>query len=111
MDKRNIASRILASALLLALSGAAYAETAQEIVAKTDEVRNPKQPFHTTTTLTAYVSGAERDQTTLAVYSKVDPSNGQFRNLVQYVDPPRDAGKRVLLGEGALWFYDPASKT
>ncbi|HEV2112047.1 MAG TPA: outer membrane lipoprotein-sorting protein, partial [Gammaproteobacteria bacterium] len=57
------------------------------------------------------VSGKERDQTTLAVYSKVDPSTGQFRNLVQYLDPPRDAGKRVLLGGGALWFYDPASKT
>ena len=111
MDKHNIASRILAAVLLLTLSGAAWAETAQEIVAKTDEVRNPKQPFHTTTTLTAYVSGAERDQTTLEVYSKVDPSNGQFRNLVQYVAPARDAGKRVLLGGGALWFYDPASKT
>ncbi|HEV2111831.1 MAG TPA: outer membrane lipoprotein-sorting protein, partial [Gammaproteobacteria bacterium] len=101
MDMHRIASRILASTLLLALSGAAWAETAQAIIAKADEVRNPKQPFHTTTTLTAYVSGKERDQTTLAVYSKVDPSTGQFRNLVQYLDPPRDAGKRVLLGGGA----------
>lgn len=111
MKTPHIASRLFASALLLALSGAAWAETAQEIVAKTDEVRNPKQPFHTTTTLTAYVAGKERDQTTLEVYSKVDPATGQFRNLVQYVNPPRDAGKRVLLGGGALWFYDPASKT
>ena len=111
MDMHRIATRLMAAVLLLALAGAASAETAQEIVAKTDEVRNPRQPFHTTTTLTAYVSGVERDQTTLEVYSKVDPSSGQFRNLVQYVAPPRDAGKRVLLGGGALWFYDPASKT
>ena len=111
MDTNRIAVRILVPVLLLALPGAAWAETAQEIVAKTDEVRNPRQPFHTHTTLTAYVSGQERDQTGLEVYSKVDPATGQFRNLVQYVDPPRDAGKRVLLGGGALWFYDPASKT
>lgn len=111
MDMHRIATRLSAAVMLLTLSGVVYAETAQEIVAKTDEVRNPKRPFHNITTLTAYVSGVERDQTTLDVYSKVDPVTGQFRNLVQYVAPARDAGKRVLLGGGALWFYDPASKT
>jgi outer membrane lipoprotein-sorting protein len=30
---------------------------------------------------------------------------------VQYVEPPRDAGKRVLLDGRSLWFFDPASKT
>lgn len=88
----------------------ARADTASEIVARTDQVRNPQQPFHTTVTLVEYVSGRERDQDTLTVFAKVDPGTHQFRNLVQYVAPPRDAGKRVLLGGGALWFYDPASK-
>ena len=85
-------------------------DTAPEIIARTDEVRNPQQPFHTTVTLVEYVSGRARDQDTLAVFAKMDPRTHQFRNLVQYVAPPRDAGKRVLLGGGALWFYDPASK-
>lgn len=89
---------------------AARAETAGEIVARTDQVRNPQQPFHTTVTLVEYVSGRERDQDTLTVFAKADPRTHQFRNLVQYAAPPRDAGKRVLLGGGALWFYDPASK-
>ena len=91
-------------------SVAARAETAPEIIARTDEARNPQQPFHSTVTLVDYVSGRERDQDTLTVFAKMDPRTHQFRNLVQYVAPPRDAGKRVLLGVGALWFYDPASK-
>ncbi len=88
----------------------AWADTAGEIVARTDQARNPQQPFHTTVTLVEYVSGRERDQDTLRVFAKADARTHQFRNLVQYVAPPRDAGKRVLLGGDALWFYDPASK-
>lgn len=88
----------------------AWADSAADIIARTDQVRNPQQPFHTTVTLVEYVSGRERNQDTLTVFAKTDPRTHQFRNLVQYVAPPRDAGKRVLLGGGALWFYDPASK-
>ena len=29
---------------------------------------------------------------------------------MRYVEPPRDAGKMVLLDGRSLWFYDPASK-
>lgn len=88
----------------------ALADTALQIIARTDEIRNPQQPFRSTVTLVDYVSGRERDRDSLTVFAKMDPRTHQFRNLVQYVAPPRDAGKRVLLGGGALWFYDPASK-
>ncbi len=99
---------ILAVALLIA--GIAQAQTAQEIVAATDKVRNPGQPFRTTLKLTEYVGGKERNHDLLAVFSKEDPSTRQFRNLVQYLEPARDAGKRVLLDGRSLWFYDPDSK-
>jgi len=102
-----------AVAVALALFAAgrlAQAQTAQEIVAATDKVRNPAQPFRTTLKLTEYVAGKERDHDSLAVFSKEDPSTRQFRNLVQYVEPARDAGKRVLLDGHSLWFYDPDSK-
>jgi hypothetical protein len=104
-----------AQALLLALvftlgAGAAWAQSAQEIIAAADKVRNPSQPFRVTNRLTEYVSGAVRGTTGLVVYSKVDPASGQFRDLVRYVDPPRDAGKMALLDGTVLWFYDPASK-
>lgn len=93
-----------------AIAGTAYAESAQQIIAQTDLVRNPDQPYRSVITLTEYLSGRERNQDTLVVFAKKDPATRQFRNLVEYVEPARDAGKRVLLGGGALWFYDPASK-
>src|SRR5580704_9282873 len=102
---------LAALACLLILSRTAGAQTATDIVAATDRVRNPQEPFRSTITLTEYVSGRERGHDTLVVFSKQDPATGQFRNLVQYVEPARDAGKRVLLDGRSLWFYDPASKT
>jgi len=101
---------ILPAAVWLAMAAAAEAQTAQEIIVATDKVRNPDRPFRSTLRLTEYVSGQERDHDSLAVYSKQDGATGQFRNLVQYVEPARDAGKRVLLDGHSLWFYDPNSK-
>ena len=102
--------RLLSVAAALFLSGLAHAQTAQEIVTATDKVRNPGQPFRTTFRLTEYVGGQERDHDSLVVLSKEDPATRQFRNLVQYLEPARDAGKRVLLDGHSLWFYDPDSK-
>ena len=104
------ALRILPLTLALWVGVAAQAQTAQEIVAGTDKIRNPSEPFRTTLRLTEYVGGQERNHDTLIVYSKEDRQTAQFRNLVQYVEPARDAGKRVLLDGHSLWFYDPDSK-
>ena len=102
--------RLLLLAAALCLSGLAHAQTAQEIVTATDKVRNPGQPFRTTFRLTEYVGGQERNHDSLVVLSKEDTATRQFRNLVQYLEPARDAGKRVLLDGHSLWFYDPDSK-
>src|SRR5215472_1516681 len=104
------ALRIFPLTLALWVAMAAHAETAQEIVAGTDKIRNPSEPFRATLRLTEYVGGQERNHDTLIVYSKEDRQTAQFRNLVQYVEPARDAGKRVLLDGHSLWFYDPDSK-
>jgi outer membrane lipoprotein-sorting protein len=101
------------SLVALALLGAALptrAQTAQEIVAATDKIRNPGQPFRVTNTLSEYVSGKLRNQNVLVVYSKVDKATGQFRSVVRYAEPARDIGKMVLLDGKVIWFYDPASK-
>jgi outer membrane lipoprotein-sorting protein len=103
--------RFAAFASMLIAAGTACAQTATEIVAATDKVRNPHEPFRSTITFTQYISGREREHNTLVVFSKEDPATRQFRNLVQYVEPARDAGKRVLLDGRSLWFFDPASKT
>jgi outer membrane lipoprotein-sorting protein len=100
----------LVIALVLAAAGIAQAQTAQEIIAAADKVRNPGQPFRSTNTLIEYVAGKERDRDVLIVYAKEDAKTHQFRNLVRYVEPPRDAGKMVLLDGRTFWFYDPSSK-
>src|SRR5579863_771244 len=101
---------ILPMAAWLGVGAVARAQSAHEIVVATDKVRNPDKPFRSTLRLTEYVGGQERDHDSLALYSKEDGTTRQFRNLVQYVEPARDAGKRVLLDGHSLWFYDPDSK-
>jgi outer membrane lipoprotein-sorting protein len=101
---------ILPMAAWLGMAAVAEAQSAEEIVVATDKVRNPDKPFRSTLRLTEYVSGQERDHDSLVLYSKEDGATRQFRNLVQYVEPARDAGKRVLLDGHSLWFYDPNSK-
>jgi hypothetical protein len=85
--------------------------SAQTVIVRSDAVRNPDKPFQMNIRLTEYVDGSERNQIILGVYSKVDEASGQFKNLVRYMEPPRDAGKTVLMNGSMMWFYDPASKT
>jgi len=85
--------------------------TAQEIIAQTDKVKNPRQAFRSTNVLTEYVAGAVRNESTIVVYAKEDSSTGQFRNLIRYNEPPRDSGKMALFSGRLLWFFDPTSKT
>ncbi len=109
-DGVGLVSALLVVLALFALAAPAYAQAPREIVAAADMVRNPGQPFRATDTLTEYVSGKPTDQDQLVVYAKEDPSTHQFRNLVRYVEPPRDAGKIALFDNRNLWFYDPSSK-
>lgn len=89
---------------------ASRAQSAHDIIAGADEVRNPDQPFRITATVTEYQSGKATDRDVFTVYSKLDPASGQFRDVMLYVEPPRDAGKMLLLNGDRLWFYDPASQ-
>jgi len=96
--------------VLTMYAASALAQSAQEIVAAADKVRNAEQSSRSTLVLTEYVSGQERSHSTFVLFSKED-SAGNFRNLLQYVEPPRDAGKRVLLDGRSYWFFDPASQS
>ncbi len=114
MKKRKLYS--LAIALLLSFTaGQALAAderpTAQSIIARSDAVRNPDVPFRLNLRLSEYVDGAEGNEVILRVFSKIDRASGQFKNLVRYLEPPRDLGKGVLMYGTTMWFYDPASKT
>lgn len=110
MKKRQLISVALFAVLGL-LVGPAFAKlTAQEILAASDAIRNPDHPFGLTTTLTEYRNGKQTDLSTLAVYSKAEQGSGQFRSLIRFVAPARDANKLMLKSGNELWFYDPANK-
>jgi outer membrane lipoprotein-sorting protein len=111
-NKKEIKMRQLKMALLsLVMSGLAHAApSAQEILAASDAVRNPDHPFGLTTTLIEYRNGKQTDTSTLAVYSKADKNGGQFRSLIRFVAPVRDANKLMLKNGNELWFYDPSNK-
>ena len=93
------------------LAAAACAATdAQSILAASDAVRNPAKPFGVVVTLIEYRNRKQTESNMLEVYSKADKSGGQYRTLIRFVDPPRDANKLMLKSGNDLWFFDPASK-
>jgi len=103
--------RLIAAAALIASAGAAgAAPDAQAILAASDAIRNPGKPFSLTTTLVEYRNGKQVDTNTLTVYSKADLNSGQFRSLIRFVAPARDANKLMLKNGNDLWFFDPSSK-
>jgi len=82
----------------------------QAILAASDEVRNPSRPFAVGVSLIEYRNAQQTDANTLSVLSKEDARGGQYRTLIRFVAPTRDAGKLMLKSGNELWFYDPASK-
>jgi hypothetical protein len=121
----NVKSRVNSRTLVFVVVVAALATggarawaappTAREIVEAADRARNPQQAFRSTLTLVTYRGGQARDRLVIGVHAKPEAAPAgaarSFKNLVRYIDPPRDAGKLVLLDASKMWFYDPASKT
>lgn len=106
--------RIMRAAVMLlaitATAAAAADPSAQQLLAESDAVRNPDKPFGLTTTLLEFRNGQQTDAEVLKIYSKADPATSQFRTLVQFVAPARDANKLMLKNGNDLWFYDPSSQ-
>jgi hypothetical protein len=104
-------NRVLLAAWLALLAGVACAAPgAQALLAASDAIRNPGKPFGLTVSLVEYRNGRQVDASTLNVYSKADPGSGQFRSLIRFAAPARDANKLMLKSGNDLWFFDPSSK-
>jgi hypothetical protein len=86
------------------------ASDAQRILAASDSIRNPSRSFGLTTTLVEYHNSRETDSNSLQIYAKADAHGGQYRNLIRFVAPARDANKLMLKNGNDLWFYDPSSQ-
>ena len=100
---------VLAVGLVFALE-AHGALSAQQILAACDEVRNPSRPFVVLITLIEYRNSKQTDNNTLSVHSKADSAGGQYRTLMRFVAPARDANKLMLKNGNDLWFFDPSSQ-
>lgn len=83
---------------------------AQEILKKSDNVRNPDKAFSLITTLISYKSGKQHETSKLVLYSLPGTNGGQFRSLLRFISPQRDAGKLTLKSGRDLWLYDPNSQ-
>lgn len=84
---------------------------AQAMLARSDAIRNPGQPFRVTVTLTEFEKSVQVNTTTLVSFARTLEAGGQFASLVRFVQPARDAGKVMLKNGSDLWFYDPATKS
>jgi outer membrane lipoprotein-sorting protein len=102
---------LFAGLMLICASASRGEPDPQAILAASDAVRNPNRPFGLTTTLIEYRRGKQTDSNTLSVFSKAESNSGQFRTLIRFVAPARDANKLMLKDGNDLWFYDPSSKS
>ncbi|MDE2398654.1 MAG: outer membrane lipoprotein-sorting protein [Burkholderiales bacterium] len=110
LPRRLALASLCALGLGLCAGAAQAAPDAQKMLAESDAIRNPSQPFRVTVTLTEFEKGQQVDTTTLVSYARTLAS-GQFASLLRFVQPLRDAGKVMLKNGSDLWFYDPATKS
>lgn len=99
--------------LLMACCGAvANAQTpdAMALLAESDRIRNPPGSFSVRILLSEYRQQKLANSSSLLVYARPAEQDGDYRNLVRFVAPVRDAGKLMLRNGQDLWFYDPASQ-
>lgn len=95
---------------LVGVDSTRAAVDAQALLAASDAIRNPTQPFRVTVTLTDFDKGQQVDTSTLTSYVRLLESSAQFATLVRFDAPQRDAGKLMLKSGKDLWFYDPSTK-
>jgi outer membrane lipoprotein-sorting protein len=92
------------------LASPAQAMSPQELLAASDAIRNPPGSFSVRLQITEYRQSRQTNSTGLLVYARPSEAGGEYRNLVRFMAPARDAGKLMLRNGQDLWFYDPANR-
>ncbi len=82
----------------------------QALLAASDAVRNPGQPFSVNLVITEFDAGKRVDSSSYITYSRTLSEGAQFASLVRFTAPARDAGKLMLKSGNEMWFFDPATK-
>jgi outer membrane lipoprotein-sorting protein len=107
--RRRWLARMAALGAALALPQA-RAQSAQEMLAASDAIRNPAGSFSVQLQITEYRQSRQTNSSTLLVYARPAEAGGEYRNLVRFLAPARDAGKLMLRNGQDLWFYDPSTR-
>jgi hypothetical protein len=113
MRQRNRLGALLAFAfalLSLAVGNSSATQDPQSLLAASDAIRNPGQPFKVVVNVTEFDRGQQVDASTMVSFARTLDSGGQFVSLLQFVQPARDAGKLMLKAGNDLWFFDPGTK-
>jgi len=82
--------------------------TAQEIVQKSDKIRNPSSSFYQKGLISEYKNAKKIDSMLISIYSK--EASGQFKTIVRILKPKKDRDKLILREGNTMWLYDPHSK-
>lgn len=101
---------LVLTTFILGICSAYAAPKADDLLASSDAIRNPANPFSVTVTLTEFQAGKQVDTSTLVSYSRKNKDSGQFASLIRFVQPARDEGKLMLKNGNDMWFYDPVAK-
>ena len=99
----KILTTLLTTATLLLAS-----PSVQEIVQKSDKIRNPSASFYQRGLITEYKSAKKVDSMLIDIYSKENA--GQFKTIVKILKPKKDRDKLILRDGNRMWLYDPNSK-
>ena len=83
-------------------------EAAQQLLSRSDAVRNPAFSYSTRVVLSEYKAGREHDTMVLRSYARPAQRKGEYQTLVSFLQPSRELGKHMLKSGNDLWFYDPA---
>lgn len=102
--------RFLAACGLGSVTWPALALSPTEMLAASDAIRNPSGSFSVRLQLSEYRQSRLTSSSTLLVYARPAEVGGEYRNLVRFEAPARDAGKLMLRNGQDLWFYDPANR-
>jgi outer membrane lipoprotein-sorting protein len=82
---------------------------AQDILQRSDAIRNPQSSFVVKVVLKQYEGNQLTDENRVTTHSRQN-TKGQFLTIVHIDYPSRDRGKLLLRNDNILWFYDPKSK-
>jgi hypothetical protein len=107
---RRLALTALIGMPFLARPAFGAAPAATSIMRTVERMLDPAPSYRMVNTITQYQKGTQIDQIKIAVLTKLDNTNGVWRDIVQYMEPARDARKTVLNDGAALWFFDPGSR-